>query len=256
MALLRQSPRDWGFKRSRWRLQDVLVVVGEWLNVSCVSALWRVLKRLDISYRHSWAYAVSPDPFATEKLAWIDEVCEQAQAHPDQVLVLWLDELTVYQSPSEAPVWGASEGRARKAIQATKQAQICRIVGTLSHTTGEVRFHARQKVGVKALCQFYAYLRQEYPNYERIYVIQDCCPTHFHDKVCAAADKADITMVPLPTYSSWRNPIEQLWRWLKQDVLHMHPWHDNWNALKQAMRDFLKRFRQPNQELLHYVGLS
>jgi hypothetical protein len=28
----------------------------------------------------------------------------------------------------------------------------------------------------------------------------------------------------LPTYAPWLNPIEKLWRWLRQDVLKMHVW--------------------------------
>lgn len=255
LAVLRQSPREKGFERSRWRLEDVLEVVSVWLDVTSVSGLWRIVQRLGITFRRGWEYWTSPDPFAREKLAWIEEVCQQAEEDPENVVVLWLDELTVYLSPSTAPTWSRVEGRAHKAHQATTDETYRRIVATLDHTTGQVRYHLRRKVGKQALCQFYPYLRRQYPDAERIYVIQDCCPTHFLDEVCQAAEKASITMVPLPTYSSWRNYIEQLWRWLKQDVIHMHPWSAQWALLEDAIRQFLDRFRQPNTSLLRYVGL-
>lgn len=256
LALLRQAPRDWGIERSRWRLEDLLSILGEELALTSVSGLWRILQRLDIRFRLSWAYQTTPDPFTREKLAWIAEVCERAQQQPERVVVLWLDELTVYQSPSVAPTWSDGQRRAAKAHQATNDEAYRRIVATLNHSNGQVHYHLRRKVGVQALSAFYAYLRRQYPDAQQIYVIQDCCPTHFHDTVCAAAERADITMVPLPTYSSWRNYIEQLWRWLKQDVLHMHPWTHQWPPLEQAIRDFLNRFRQPNTAILRYVGLS
>ena len=255
LAILRQSPREWGYERSRWRLCDVLSVVSEGLEITSVSGLWRVCQRLGIKFRQGWEFWTSPDPFANEKLAWIEEVCQQAEDDPEKVVVLWMDELTVYLSPSTAPTWGSEEGRAHKAHQATTDETDRRIVATLDHTTGQVRYHLRRKVGKQALCQFYPYLRRQYPNAERLYVIQDCCPTHFLDEVCQAAEKAQITMVPRPTYSSWRNYIEQLWRWLKQDVIHMHPWSHDWDALEMAMREFLNQFRQPNTSLLRYVGL-
>jgi transposase len=255
LSVLRQSPREWEFDRSRWRLRDLLEVVSEWLAVTSVSGLWRVCQRLGIQFRRGWEFWTSPDPFAAEKLAWIEDVCQQAAAKPDNVVVLWMDELTVYLSPSPAPTWGSQQGRARKAHQATKDETYRRIVATLDHSSGQVRYHLRKKIGKKALREFYPYIRRQYPDAERIYVIQDCCPTHFLDEVCQAAEDANITMVPLPTYSSWRNYIEQLWRWLKQDVIHMHPWSGQWALLEDAIRCFLDRFRQPNTSLLRYVGL-
>jgi len=35
-------------------------------------------------------------------------------------------------------------------------------------------------------------------------------------------DRQSHPLVPLPTYGSWTGPIERLWRWLKQEVLHLH----------------------------------
>jgi len=257
LAVLRRSPREWGLDRTRWRLQDMLTALGATLPVTSVSGLWHLCQRLGIRYRQSWAFKTSPDPFVKEKLDWIHEVCQQAEAHPGKVVVLWMDELTVYLSPSVAPTW--SDGRAkcgRKAQQVTTDETYRRIVATLDHVTGQVCYHFKLKVGKQALCEFYPYLRHQYPDAERIYVIQDCCPTHFLDEVCQVAEQVDITMVPLPTYSSWRNYIEQLWRWLKQEVIHMHPWSDNWEQLESEIRLFLDRFRDPNTSLLRYVGLS
>ncbi|MGQ9628202.1 MAG: transposase [Anaerolineae bacterium] len=42
-------------------------------------------------------------------------------------------------------------------------------------------------------------------------------------------------MLCLPTYASWFNPIEKLWRWLKQDVLHLHRLNEDWQALIQRV---------------------
>jgi hypothetical protein len=42
-------------------------------------------------------------------------------------------------------------------------------------------------------------------------------PPHFLPEVCQAAN---ITLVSLPTYWSWRKFIEKRWCWLKQAVIH------------------------------------
>ena len=65
-----------------------------------------------------------------------------------------------------------------------------------------------------------------------------------------------IRLVPLPTYAPWNNPIEKLWRLLKQDVLHLHRYEDEWTGLKQRVHQELEKYVQPTTDLLRYVGLE
>ena len=39
-----------------------------------------------------------------------------------------------------------------------------------------------------------------------------------------------IQLVPLPTYASWCNPIEKLWRQLRQELLHLHRFADRFRS--------------------------
>ncbi|MBZ0285495.1 MAG: transposase [Anaerolineae bacterium] len=59
----------------------------------------------------------------------------------------------------------------------------------------------------------------------------------------------------LPTYTPWTNPIEKLWRWLYQDVLHLHSWADDWTGLQAAVSAWLSQFQHGSLDLLRYVGL-
>jgi transposase len=59
----------------------------------------------------------------------------------------------------------------------------------------------------------------------------------------------------LPTYAPWLNPIEKLWRWLRQDMLKLHQRADDWRALRGRVRAFLEQFAGGSQRLLEYVGL-
>lgn len=254
LALLASAPEQYGLPRSRWRLDDLLGRLP--VAVTSRSGLWYVLQRLGLRYRQGWAYLVSPDPLAEAKLAWIALIQQRAVVHGERVVVLWLDELTFYRLPSLAPTWWDGAGRARKAQMRAGYNSCARVLAALNTRAGNTHYLLRSTVGVHALCLFYAQLRAAYPDAEEIYVIQDCWPVHFAAQVCATACREGITLVPLPTYSSWRNPMEKLWRWLKQDVLHMHPWAADWQHTKQAVDAFLARFAQPNTALLHYVGLS
>jgi transposase len=88
-------------------------------------------------------------------------------------------------------------------------------------------------------------------------VVQDNWNIHSHpDVLTALADYPRIKPVWLPTYAPWLNPIEKLWRWLRQDILKMHRWVEDWPQVKQRVREFLEQFAQGSAALLRYVGLK
>jgi hypothetical protein len=88
-------------------------------------------------------------------------------------------------------------------------------------------------------------------------------PGHWADPLPAAARDGDLAVqvVPLPTYASWLNPLgdvfspKRLWRWLKQDVLHMHPFDEDWDELQATVQSFLERLTSGSRQLLRYTGL-
>ena len=105
-------------------------------------------------------------------------------------------------------------------------------------------------------CGEYRQVAHLYPQYERIYVVQDNWSIHQHPDVLAAlATLPRIEPVWLPTYAPWLNLIEKLWRWLRQDVIKMHRLAADWDRLKQQVHAFLDQFAVGSPDLLRYVGL-
>lgn len=155
-----------------------------------------------------------------------------------------------------------------------------RIAACLDAVHGQVLYRVRSKAGVAVLNGLYRDVARAYDEAERIYIVQDNWPVHFHpgviehlesqqwpfafrthpdwpapSEVKRVEDPLPIQLVPLPTYAPWLNPIEKLWRWLRQEVLHLHRLSDAWEVLKQRVRGFLDQFAGGSQELLRYVGL-
>jgi transposase len=99
-------------------------------------------------------------------------------------------------------------------------------------------------------------LARAYAAADLIDVIQDNWHIHPHPDVRAALKGYPwLQLVWLPTYAPWRNPIEKLWRWVRQDVLKMHRWVEDWLLVKQRVRKFLDQFAHGSPDLLRYVGL-
>jgi hypothetical protein len=65
-----------------------------------------------------------------------------------------------------------------------------------------------------------------------------------------------IQLIPLPTYAAWCNPIEKLWRKLRQELTHLHPWAADLRRLREEIDSFLKKFASGSTDLLRYVGLG
>ena len=121
--------------------------------------------------------------------------------------------------------------------------------------TGQVHQASASKMGVVGLCRFLRQLRRTYGPDRALTLIWDNWPVHAHDRVVAEAAAQRITLLRLPTYAPWRNPLEKLWDWLKADVLRLHPWSDARATLHTEVETVLARFADGSDALLRYVGL-
>ncbi len=132
-----------------------------------------------------------------------------------------------------------------------------RIVGFLDATTGAVHSWDMQEVTAQRLAKCVSQLPKRYPHARRIYVAWDNWPNHESALVRKALQaQPRITVLFLPTYAPWLNPIEKVWRWLKQHVVHTHPWCDDFRKLRDTICGKLATAAGGSSELLRYTGLS
>lgn len=237
---------------SRWTLRTIRVSV-EWLTDYTLGGVWRVLHACGLGIHGARARMFSPDPDYRRKVRHLHRCLRDAARHPKTVGALFLDEFGYHRWPDVAPTWGPETAVAQRA----GNNQQWRTIGTLNALTGQVDYLDGYIVGRQQVIKFYGQLNQAYAKLDRLYVIQDNWNIHSHPDVLSAVAKYPrITPVWLPTYSPWLNPIEKLWRWLRQDVLKMHRWVEDWPHVKQRVHDFLDQFAQGSPDLLRYVGLS
>jgi len=236
---------------SRWTLRTIRTSV-EWLTAYTLSGVWRVLQTCGLGLHASCARLFSPDPDYRSKVRRLHRCLRDAARHPDTVVALFLDEFGYQRWPEVAPTWGLEAAVAQRA----GNNQQWRTIGALNALTGQVNYLDGYIVGRQQVIQFYAQLDRAYPAVDLLYVIQDNWNIHTHPDVLTTLDRYPrIRPVWLPTYAPWLNPIEKLWRWLRQDVLKMHRWVEDWPRVKQRVHDFLGQFAHGSSDLLRYVGL-
>jgi len=278
--VVRREPILFGYRQSRWTL-EAIAQTCDWLQVTTAGGLSQLLDRLGIGYKRGRSYIHSPDPYYEDKLSLIHLCLLRAWYDPERYVFLYQDEFTYYRQPTLARAYELRGHTQPLAYLSYRSNTRFRVIAGLNAISGQVTYGQHSKIRLRVLSDFYAAIRADHPEAEEIYVAQDNWPVHFHPDVLARLqpqeffpwspkmppnwptepspkaihDNLPIRLLLLPTYASWLNPIEKLWRWLKQDVIHLHRMSDDWEGLKQEVADFLDEFKDGSPELLRYVGL-
>jgi hypothetical protein len=240
---------------------------------------------LGVAWKRGRACVLSPDPQYQAKLAYLEQLREQAASEPERIILAYLDEVTSERQPTLAAAFAVRGHEQPRAWRSHAADTLSRVVASLTHGTGRVVFRRASKIRLETLVQFYQDLCAAYPSAERIYVVQDNWPVHTHPDLLVALEtqtspfpfyrpgnwptqpspaairawshlQLPIQLVPLPTYASWCNPIEKLWRKLRQQLTHLHPWADDLARLRAEIDQFLGYFAFGSAALLRYVGLG
>ena len=236
----------------RWTLETIRATF-DWLTDYTLSGVWRLLDRWDLRLRSAQVQRFSPDPDYAAKVAHLEMALWEAGRYPRSVVAVFLDQMGFTRWPDPAADWGTEPPVADR--RGAKQG-LWRLMGALNPFTGQVTYLDNYIVGRAKVIECYRQLVQTYPQAQRLYAIQDNWSIHKHPEVVAALKEwPQIEPVWLPTYAPWLNPIEKLWRLLRQQVLHLHRLADNWQALRERVRRFLDQFAHGSQQLLEYVGL-
>jgi transposase len=252
MAVTDESPPP-----SRWTLRTIRATFDIFIDMT-LSGIWRSLEqRFGISLRSGAVQHYSPDPEYIPKFENLCKCLYEAATMPDQVALVFLDEMGYARWPEPAADWtGQSPAAPPLADRDESPNRLWRIIGALNAVTGRVDFLDAYIVGRAKVIKFYEQLDAAYANVGRLLVVQDNWSIHTHEDVLGALKKwPRIEPVWLPTYSPWLNPIEKLWRWLRQDVLKLHRLAGDWPSLRGRVNQFLGQFATGSQELLRYVGL-
>jgi hypothetical protein len=235
---------------ARWQLRTIQASIPS-LGDYTLSGIWRFLQRSHLGLRSAQVQLYSPDPDYQSKVDRLCTCLREAARHPERLVVLFLDEMGYYRWPDPAPDWGPAPCATREGANRQQ-----RIIGALNALSGRVDYRDGYIVGREKVGLFSRQLDAAYREATTISVAQDNWSIHRHPDVRAVlADLPRIETIWLPTYAPWLNPIEKLWRWLRQSVLKLHRLATDWTALRQRVNAFLDQFAPGSQELLHYVGL-
>jgi hypothetical protein len=216
----------------------------------------RHLQRLGYRMLRPVLHVQSPDPDFVSKAARLSRFVSAAEA--GQVCLLFADEVDLNLLPGVLRCW-TKRGQQRK-IDTPGQNQKRYGFGAVNWMTGAVVRHIAERKNSQAFCALIDLICQQYHepgSTPHVILVLDNYGIHHSAQTRARLDREAgwLTVCWLPTYTPQLNPIEQLWKRLRQQVTHNHLFASI-EAVVAAVDRFFRQMDANPAAVLSTIGSS
>ena len=253
-TLIEEGPVKAGFSGACWRSPMVQQMIferfGVYYNVFYIAQL---LKNLGFSYQK--AAFVSDHLDEGKRQAWRTKTWPQilSVAKAQNALLLFGDEASFPQWGTLTYTW-ARRGQ-QPVVKTSGKRKGYKVFGLIDYFTG--RFFYQGQDGRLNSAAYIAFLtRVLAQTTQHIVLIQDGAKYHTSTETKAffAQQTARLQVFQLPTYSPDYNPIEKLWKKIKQQDTHLH-YFPTFEALTDKVEQALLKFANIPEEILALCSL-
>jgi transposase len=217
------SPRDFGFLRSRWACETLVLLLLQvhQLRVSR-ETVRRWLHRADLVYRRPRPVVGPTDPEYQQKLDALRKLLAEL---PDDETVVFQDEVEIHTNPKIGRMWMLKNHQATVETPGNNRKRY--LSGSLHWRTGlMILTEAEPKQG-RDTALFLRHLdevRRRLRRYKKIHVICNNAKSHTSFAVAEYAWKwrDRLEFHALPCYAPETNPIERIWWVLHEQITRNH----------------------------------
>ena len=174
-------------------------------------------------------------PTASQALDKLKDVLNSATQ--GECLIIFIDEAHVHLDTDEGYGWSVRGERFWISSSSPGLAKVS-FYGVYLYNKGEVRLFPYDKANGDNTKDVLEKIRAEFPS-NPIKVIWDGASYHRSKIIVEAAEKLNIEIERLPSYSPDFMPVEHLWQWLREDVTY-HNCYDKEDKLITQVRQFEK----------------
>lgn len=252
--LIEAGPQAAGFSAACWRSPLVQALILTRFGVSySVFYLAQLLKNLGFSWQK--AAFVSAHLDEEKRRAWCRDTWPTAVrlARQQGALLLFGDEASFPQWGTLTYTWGRKGQQPQVPTSGVRKGY--KVFGLIDYFTG--RFFYQGQEGRLDTAAYVAFLtRVLAQTTQRLVLIQDGARYHTSKAAQAffAQHQERLTVFQLPSYSPDYNPIEKLWKQVKQEDTHLH-YFPTFEALTTKVEQALVKFAQAPQAILSLCGL-
>jgi transposase len=252
-SLIDQGPQACGFDGGCWRSPMIQKLILDRFGV-CYDVFYiaQLLHNLGFSFQR--ARFVSDHLDEQQRRDWLKRTWPQALALARQqgALLLFGDEASFPQWGTLNYTW-ARKGH-QPQVRTSGRRKSYKVLGLIDYFSGRFFYSATsQRLTSDVYQQFLLKVLDQ--TTQPIVLIQDGAPYHTQAKMKQffAKHAQRLTVFQLPTYSPDLNPIEKLWKKIKQQDTHMI-YFPTFEALTTRVDEALLKFANASQEILALFG--
>lgn len=222
-----------------WTTKKVRAVVAAIFAITCArSTLWLCLVRLGLAWKKTKKILAKAN--TAKRADYLDEFENLFdELRRGERTLIYIDEAHIHQDMDHGYGW-APVGRPHR-VASTSPGLHAKInwYGAYDFTNGRALIWSYPMCNGANTADFLARVAEWARDRPRVTVIWDGSPVH---RAIVARDRAaalDLELVVLPAYSPDLNPIEGLWKWLRESVTQ-GICHDSVEALFAASMTFIE----------------
>jgi len=145
----------------------------------------------------------------------------------------------VHPTHNVQPAYGWIKKGVRKEIPANTGRARLNLSGSIDMITHNVVIQEDQALNAESTIRFFQKIEKAYPNNRQIHVFCDNAPYYRNKEVKKHLETSKICLHFLPPYSPNLNPIERLWKWMKERVIY-NAYYGNFEDFKAAVIGFFE----------------
>lgn len=199
--------------------------------------------------RHRFAYkkpALVPGKANKEQQQqWLSEYEKLRKELPGDETICFLD--GVHPTHNVQLAYGWIKKGIRKEIPANTGRARLNLSGAVDVVTNDVLVREDETLNAASTIQFLQKLEAAYPHKSKIHVFCDNAPYYRNKTVQQYLQTSKIVQHFLPAYSPNLNPIERLWKWMKERVLY-NSYYKEFDDFKTAVLGFFTTLSLADKE--------
>ncbi len=227
--------------------KDIVVYVKSTFKVTyTISGMCDWLKRHGFSYKKP--SLVPGKANEEDQKHWISEYEKLKQNLSKDETICFID--GVHPTHNTLLSYGWIKKGFRKEIPANSGRSRLNISGAVDLLTKKMIIREDTTLNAESTINFFKKIEKSYPSKSKIYIFSDNARYYKNKKVTSFLENSKIDLRFLPPYSPNLNPIERVWKWMKERVMYNTYYEDFWD-FKLAVMGFLESISKldPDSEL-------
>jgi len=189
--------------------------------------------------RHEFSYkkpAIVPGKANEERQQeWLEAYEQLKLALPGDETICFID--GVHPTHNVQPAYGWIKKGVRKEIPANTGRSRLNLSGAIDVVCHKIVMQEDQTLNAFSTIRFFQKIEEAYPCKRKIHVFCDNAPYYRNKAVSQYLATSKIVLHFLPPYSPNLNPIERLWKWMKERVIY-NTYYEHFEDFKEAILGF------------------